>query len=358
MNTQIFRLTRQEADIKSQLETISQELNQLKNEDQFLRNEALQEKIENIEKTYNQAVDVYENLLSLKEISKKTQNQDEQFSEAISLLAKQNYASAAAILVDLKKEIDAEKKAFAAKFEIPASVPESNTPPGTGYSRQKVTTDAGSFMVSLVAADLNSTRVIIDTASESDCHNDCPTLPLATFVSRNGAFAGINGAYFCPAEYPSCANKKNSFDTLLMNKNKVYFNSANNVYSTVPAVIFSGNSARFVTRSLEWGRDTGVDAVIANHPLLTLNGQIYFTGGGETGQGVKAGRSFVGTTGSTVYLGVVHNATVAESAKAVHVLGIQNALNLDSGWSTTLWSGGYKIGPGRNLANAILLVRK
>ena len=55
LNTQIFKLTKQEANIKSQLETVSQELDQLKNEDQYLRNEALQETIENIEKTYYQA---------------------------------------------------------------------------------------------------------------------------------------------------------------------------------------------------------------------------------------------------------------------------------------------------------------
>ncbi|PIV01360.1 hypothetical protein COS55_02195 [Candidatus Shapirobacteria bacterium CG03_land_8_20_14_0_80_40_19] len=29
---------------------------------------------------------------------------------------------------------------------------------------------------------------------------------------------------FCPSTYPQCADKKNLFDTLLMNKNKVYFN--------------------------------------------------------------------------------------------------------------------------------------
>ena len=39
-------------------------------------------------------------------------------------------------------------------------------------------------------------------------------------------------------------------------------------------------------------------------------------------------------------------------------MGVQNALNLDSGGSTALWSGGYKVGPGRNIANAVLLVGK
>src|SRR6185369_5514049 len=97
----------------------------------------------------------------------------------------------------------------------------------------------------MVAADLGSTRVVVETASGGDCRDGCPVDSLASYVGKAGGFAGINGPYFCPAEYPSCAGKTNSFDTLLMNKNKIYFNSDNNVYSSVPAYIFSG-SARLV----------------------------------------------------------------------------------------------------------------
>jgi exopolysaccharide biosynthesis protein len=213
-------------------------------------------------------------------------------------------------------------------------------------------------MVDIISADLNSTRVIVDTASDSDCANDCPVLPLAEYVLRNNAFAGINGSYFCPATYPSCSNKKNAFDTLLMNKNKKYINSENNIYSTVPAVIFYGNTARFVSQSLEWGRDTSVDAVLANHPLLLLNSQIKFTGSDDPKENSKGNRSFIATKGNTVYIGVVHNATVAESARTLHALGLENALNLDDGGSTALWFGGYKVGPGRNIPNAVLFVKK
>lgn len=236
--------------------------------------------------------------------------------------------------------------------------PVSNTPPGAGYSRQTVSTDIGNFTVDVVAADLNSTRVIVDTASDSDCRDNCPVLPLATYVSRNGAYAGINGSYFCPADYASCAGKTNSYDTLLMNKNKTYFNSDNNVYSTVPAVIFSGSSARFIGQSLEWGRDTGVDAVLANQPLLVAGSNVVFGGGSDPKQGSKGSRSFVGNKDSTVYIGVVHNATVAEVARVLHAMGIHNALNLDSGGSTALYHGGYKFGPGRNIPNALLFIQR
>lgn len=143
-----------------------------------------------------------------------------------------------------------------------------------------------------------------------------------------------------------------------MNKNKVYFNSANNVYSTVPAVIFSGSSARFVGQSLEWGRDTGVDAVIANYPLLVSGGQVVFGGNSDPKQGSKGNRSFVATKDSMVFIGVVHSATVAESARVLAALGMDNGLNLDDGGSTALWSGGYRVGPGRDIPNAVLFVSR
>lgn len=236
--------------------------------------------------------------------------------------------------------------------------PVTNTPPKSGYSQQTVQSSAGSFTIDIIAGDLNSTRVIVDTASAGDCANDCPVLPLADYVSRSGAYAGVNGSFFCPASYPQCAGKTNSFDTLLMNKNKVYFNSANNVYSTIPAVIFNGTSVRYVGQSLEWGRDTGVDAVIANYPLLVLNGAAVAGGSSDSKLGNKGSRSFVGNSGNIVYMGVVRSASVAEAGIALQAMGIQNALNLDDGGSTALYIGGYKLGPGRNIPNAVLFVVK
>ena len=59
-----------------------------------------------------------------------------------------------------------------------------------------------------------------------------------------------------------------------------------------------------------------------------------------------------------VYIGVIRNATMGESAKVLHALGMGEALNLDEGGSTALWSGGYKAGPGRNIPNAVLFVKR
>ena len=344
---------------KNNLDTHLKELTALKSEDQYVKNKALEATIKNIEDTYKQSVSIYEKLLDLKGKTKDTGELDELFAESLTYLSERNYASGSAALKSLNAKILEKDQELASTFSIPKNVAQSNAPPGSGYQRQTVNTEIGTFLVDIIAADLNSTRVIVDTASDGDCRNDCPVSSLADYAGRSGAFAGINGPYFCPADYPSCGDKKNSFDTLLMNKNKVYFNSDNNVYSNVPAAIFSGNSGRFVGQSLEWGRDTGVDSVIASQPLLLSGGSIVFGGDGEPKRGAKGARSFIGTNGNMAYIGVVHNATVAEVAYVLKALGLQYALNLDSGGSTALiYNGSYLVGPGRNSPFGILFVSK
>ena len=91
---------------------------------------------------------------------------------------------------------------------------------------------------------------------------------------------------------------------------------------------------------------------------MVFNSNVSFGGDDDPKKGSKGGRSFVANKGKTVYIGVVHFATVAEAARVLKTMGMENALNLDNGGSTALWSGGYKVGPGRNLPNVILFVRK
>ncbi|QQS44026.1 phosphodiester glycosidase family protein [Candidatus Roizmanbacteria bacterium] len=363
-NNEIKTKDRKIHELETQLEKVGSDLFALKQEDQYVRNEKLQNELEQTNETFSAAVETYEELVQLKETAPKSSDKkiaefEKSYAEILTFLSKLNYASAQANLASLNKSIIAERSEISSSFTIPSSVSVNNVPPSSGYSRQSVETSVGTYMVDIISADLNNTRVIVDTASESDCRDNCPVDSLGSYAARSGAFAGINGPYFCPASYPSCAGKANSFDTLLMNKNKYYFNSDNNVYSTVPAVIFSGNSGRFVGASQEWGRDTGVDSVIASQPLLTLNGNRVFGGDGEPKRSGKGSRSFIGTTGSTVYIGVVHNVSAAEMAHVLQTLGISSSLNLDSGGSTALWSSGrYIVGPGRNTPFGILLVSK
>ena len=343
-----------------QLKTVDFELKELKNQDQYKINEGLKKDIKNTETACKDSLGIYNRITDLRAQSVKTADLDKQFAKVLDNLSKLNYTSASADLKTLTVDIVKQEESLKAiagsvgqqTTQQLANVPINNSAPGSGYSQQKVSTGNGDFIVSVAAADLNSTRVIVDTASDGDCRDNCPALPLATYVSRSGGFAGINGSYFCPPDYPSCAGKINSFDTLLMNKNKVYFNSSNNVYSNVPLVYFTGNTMGVRGRSSDWGRDTGVDSVIAMQVLLV-------SGGSPTGaDGGKAARTFIGTKSSMVYIGIVYGASFSDAGAVLKTMGIENALGLDQGGSTALWYGGYKAGPGRNIPNAIVLVRK
>ena len=272
-----FQFGNQINNISSELNLKKQELDSLRNDDQYKKNLVLEGEIKNIQTTYQKAVDVYEEMLDLRVEISKNQKTFNQFSEILAFLSKGNYASASANLSILEKEISSIRTAIASKSAaVVIDIKKSNEVPSSGYSKQGVEVEGQTFVVDILASSLDSTKVIVETASESDCTNNCPVSTLADFVNKAGGFAGINGPYFCPAEYPSCSGKTNSFDTLLLNKNKYYFNSSNNVYSSVPALIFSGNNARLVGKSAEWGRDTGVDSVIASQPLLISGGEIRY----------------------------------------------------------------------------------
>jgi hypothetical protein len=360
----VFKINQQNvasSKLTNQLRVTAAKLNNLQNQDQYKINQSLKKNIDNIQTSYKSSLTLYQRILDLKAQKQDTGDLDKEFAGSLNYLSQLNYASGSASLalltINIKKKEDA---LVVSQIPAPAvqNVSQSNTPPGSGFSVQSVTTDVGNFTVYIIAADLNSTKVIIDTASGSDCGNNCPTLALSDYVSRSNAFAGINGSFFCPADYPSCAGKTGSFDLLVMNKDKTYFNSANNVYSTNPAVIFTGNTARFVSQALEWGRDTGIDAVLSNYPLLVSGGQVVYGGGGDPKFEPKGARGFVANKGSTVYIGDILNATMQDSAKVLKALGMDNAMNLDEGGSTALWSGGYKLGPGRNIPNALLFVHK
>jgi exopolysaccharide biosynthesis protein len=360
-----MRVKKQLTDVQSQLNKTTKQYEELKAVDQIQRNNKLEAENKQIHDTYTQAVKSYENLLNLKEVSTKTQPLDEKYSKALSLLSERNYASAAATLKSLDADIQKQRDALTAAYKSPdvagggAAAPVNNSPPGSGYQRQRVQTDRGEYLVDIISADLNSAKVIVDTASDGDCSDNCPVMSLGEFASRSGAFAAVNGQYFCPSTYPSCAGKANSFDTLLMNKNHTYFNSANNVYSTNPAAVFMSGSSRFMGHASEWGRDTGVDAVISNWPLLVQNGNIAVSDAGDAKQSGKGNRAFIGGSGNMVYIGVIYNANVTDMAYVLQKMGIQNGLNLDSGGSLALWNNGrYIVGPGRGLPFGILLVRR
>lgn len=352
-----INLSKQYLTLNTQFASAEARILQLESEDQKVRNDKLASEVASIKSEYKKAVEAYESIVKLRESNTKTTALDTLLAESLTFLAELNYSSASATLAKLGGEIA--KLNTPSQVAVPVSAPLDSNPPTSGFKQQAVDVNGSRFLVDIIAGDLNSTKVVVATASEEDCTDNCPVDSLGSFVAKAGGYAGINGPYFCPEAYPSCAGKKNSFDTLLMNMNKTYFNSSNNVYSSVPAAIFSAGSARFVSASSEWGRDTGVDSVIAAQPMLLSGGEIRFGGDSEVKRASRGNRSFIASKGSTAYIGVVHNANVAEVALVLKAMGMDNALNLDSGGSTALFANGrYIAGPGRNTPFGIVLVNR
>jgi len=279
--------------LKTKLDSIQTQLTNLQNEDQVKKNLELEVEIKNIHDTFGKAKSTYEKLVDFEDSSSDTKTINKLttiFAQSLNYLSQENYASGSAALDEISSTITTANTVAVAAI-IPANIQTSTTPPGSGaYSTQQVTTVNGNFLVSIIAGDLSTTKIIVDTASDSDCANNCPVLPLATYIARSGAYAGINGSYFCPTSYPSCAGKTNSFDLLVMNKNKYYFNSANNVYSNNPAVIFGGSYIRFVGQASQWGRDTGIDSMLSNYPMLVQGGNIAFAGSSDPKMTSKTSR--------------------------------------------------------------------
>lgn len=344
---------------ESEIDELNRELEELKSQDQYVINQELVASISATKAAYDEAGFLFERWADLELMGYEVEDLGTKIASVLYSLANLDYSGASdrasVILAEINQVISDEE----AKKQEVVSAPQatvSNVLPGSGHSVQAVESERGKFTVSMVVAP--GATVVVDTASDEDCSNECPTLPLADFVSRNGGFAGINGGYFCPPDYASCQGKTNTFDTLVYNgRIGKAFNQANNVYSTVPLVVAYGSTLSFYGRTLDWGVDGSSTGAVANYPLLLSGGNIAFDEGSVPDylRNNKGTRGFIGTKGGSVVIGHVFAATVPEAGYVLKALGLESALNLDGGGSSALWYGGYKIGPGRTLPVAIVL---
>jgi exopolysaccharide biosynthesis protein len=75
-------------------------------------------------------------------------------------------------------------------------------------------------------------------------------------------------------------------------------------------------------------------------------------------QARRGTRGVIAFDSTYLYLAVIGSATVPEIATVMRALGARDAMNLDGGGSVAMWiGGGYVVGPGRLLPNAILLMK-
>lgn len=210
----------------------------------------------------------------------------------------------------------------------------------------------------VVSFDLGSVTVVTDSANDDDCSNNCPTKPLAQYISENGGRAGINGTYFCPPDYGWCSGKVGSYDFPVWNNRKGKWMRADTLFwGGRGMMVFRPGSAQFFPCANCQGAPGGITGGIVNYPSLLAGGNIVLDEGaiGDNLKVTKGTRSGIGFGSGKIYLVVARSANMRDLANIFKSLGATDALNLDGGGSSALYSGGYKAGPGRLLPNAVVL---
>lgn len=252
---------------------------------------------------------------------------------------------------------------------LPSSKPTSppppalSGPPGSGLSTVTVSTPKGSFSVTVLSLDTASTQMFTDSAQDNDCSASCLTISLKDFITRNNGFAGVNGTYFCPASYPDCAGKTDSFDFPVYNSRLHKWMQGDKLGWTSRRAIFytDGSGAHYQNDSS--GFSGGLNAGIINYPGLVDGGNVQIDdnqSGLSDKQKSKGTKVGIGTRNpGNIMVVVAYNVNMQEFAHVFKSLGATGALNLDTGGSTALYfNGRYVLGPGRNLPNAIVFVRR
>lgn len=240
-----------------------------------------------------------------------------------------------------------------------ATLPPPQITSAEGYSYQTVKTEKGTHGVYLIKVPLSSVTVKTVAAISSDCGNNCATKSLAEYVKENNGYAGMNGSYICPPDYASCAGKTNTFDYAFFASNHdKWLNKKALTWFKTGMFTFSGHSSSFYKKTSEYGGG-GVDAAISNYPSLLKNGEIVLNDSELTAyQRLKGMKGAIGVGGENLYLALISNATMEEAAYVMKTLGAKHALNLDGGGTSAMYiNGGYVVGPGRALPNAIVLVK-
>lgn len=219
-------------------------------------------------------------------------------------------------------------------------------------------TEKGSFKATVLSVNLGSTRMITDTGNDSDCGSGCVTLLLADYVSRNGGFAGVNGTYFCPAAYPECGGKTDSFDFSVYNTRLGrWINGGNLGWGERRSVIYvDGSGAHYSQNPASVG---GPIAAIVNYPGLVDNSNVQID---DNQSGLSDKQRSVGTkvgigtrNPSNLMVVIAYGVNMQQFAYIFKALGATGAVNLDDGGSTALYyQGRYIVGPGRNLPNAVI----
>jgi hypothetical protein len=254
----------------------------------------------------------------------------------------------------------------AAKAPAPTIIVHSRS----SWQKTKVKTSRGTFDVQIVSADLTNPALRIATLTNTtvDCKNNCPVAPLMKYVQRVQGFAGMNGTYFCPSTYASCRGQTGSYFWMVYNSVRhVFINIHQNKFNLGPLVAFdTENHWHFYREAKTWPGlaafeqqyETKLTALISSAPALVVDKKVVVTASElDTKQRTAKGpRGGIGFKGTNIYFVIASSATVLDLGAVMGTLGMDMAINLDGGGSSALvFDGQYRIGPGRNIPNAIVL---
>lgn len=231
--------------------------------------------------------------------------------------------------------------------------------------RTVVTEHNGSFAANIITIDLANPKLKIRSlaAASGNCLSACPARSVAEFYEIGRGFAAINGTYF-----DTSAAKKNYYYFPLYDSLKGVFINEDQLkyWTTGPLMAFDTANHFYYFKdprefmsvaNFQATHGVTLQAAIGNKPRLVEEGLNYLIDW-EVDEGQrtrKTLRNAIGYADNKLYLVVAEAATVPDLAEVMIALGARYALNLDGGGSTALmYDGEYKLGPGRNVPNALV----
>lgn len=350
--------------LRNQINEITKEYYEFQKTDLNKKVVDLQTSLDTINNTYNNKskvqllIDKAKGLgINIDDFNKRMQNVNE-------LLLAQKYTDAATqvdtLNTDINNSID-KKNNELAQQKINENNQKKSTQNIDGSSFTKTTVSAlgRNFTVYYISIDLGMSglKISTDTADNSDCANNCRATNLMNFYNNHHGFAAINGTYFCPISYSTCAGATNSFWFPVFNTNlNKWINEGNLILDQRAMMAFYGAHPTFYPDASK-APTSGMNAGIVMSPGLIHNGNIIVNNYplDTKSSTVLALRGAIGIKGNTLIIADMTPATVPDSAYVMQSLGVTDALALDGGGSVAMiFNGQYVLGPGRDIPNAII----
>lgn len=221
--------------------------------------------------------------------------------------------------------------------------------------RQKVSVASGTFYADVVEVALgqSSVKIVSDTAGVEKCTTNCPAKPLYDFVANHKAFAAVGG-------YSETAPFYNTMSDRMMSNATpgpvIAFDENNKFY------YFSSAEELGTPSNFQGTHGSKLSAAFGGGPRILENGVNVLKASSLTAvQKTKTYRSAFAYKKATsnsqgyAYLVVVRSASVSDVAAVLKSMGMDYAVLLSSGASTSLYyDTEYKLGSGNNQANAVL----